>query len=325
MDYAILKWDVDENEKMKFIDTLAPIVLFTYNRLEHTKKTVEALQKNIYAKESRLIIYADGAKTSDAMEVVSNVRKYLYTIDGFKSVEIIERHENWGLARNIIDGVTKIVNEYGKIIVLEDDIVTSKYFLKYMNDALEIYKNKEKIMAVSSYFWPRDKEGLSETFFLQPFACWGWGTWKESWQYFERDSKKIINTFTEEDIYHFNIDGGWDFWNQIISNQNGSLYTWAIFFFAAIFKRDGLVVYTKDDLSKNIGMDGSGEHCGPSDDFNPNDFKDEKDVKLFSLNIKESCFARDKAKMFFLNLKPKPYKRIYSWGKNIMKKLWGKY
>jgi GT2 family glycosyltransferase len=114
----------------------APIALFVYNRPWHTRQTVEALKKNELASESELFIYSDAPKNGKAKEKVKEVREYIKTIDGFKKVTIIERENNWGLADSIIDGVTKIVNEYGKIIVLEDDLVTSPYFLKFMNEAL---------------------------------------------------------------------------------------------------------------------------------------------------------------------------------------------
>ena len=166
LNYADLVWDRDENARAEYMNNLAPIVLFTYNRLDHTKQTVEALRANLYAKESVLYIYSDAPKTEAAGEAVQAVRDYLHTIDGFCEVYIILREENWGLARNIMDGVTEIVNQYGKIIVLEDDIVTSKYFLKYMNDALTLYKDFPQVMSVSGYMYPIEKENLPETFFM---------------------------------------------------------------------------------------------------------------------------------------------------------------
>jgi len=315
--YAVLEWDYDTEKRKIFIDNLAPIVLFTYNRLDHTKQTVEALKKNIYAEDSKLFIYSDAPKTEVVKEEVDHVRAYLHTIEGFKSITIVERKENWGLARNIIDGVTRIVNEYGKIIVLEDDIVTSKCFLKYMNDGLEVYKNEEKVMAISSYFWTDNTEKLPETFFLQPFACWGWSTWKQDWDYFERDPEKLTREFSDKEIYQFDIDGSGDFWSQVIDNKEGKLYTWAIFFFAAIFRQDGLVAYAKYNLSKNIGIDGTGENCDVCTAYNTNVFENE--IQRFSMQIQENLLARKNAKEFFNSLKPSFYERIYNKCKNIIK------
>lgn len=243
-------------------DKLAPVVLFTYNRLNHTKQTVEALKRNILADNTELYIYSDASKSRNTIDSVTAVREYLHGISGFKHVEIIERGENWGLARNIIDGVTNIVNEYGKIIVLEDDIVTSRYFLKYMNDALNLYKNEPSVMAISSNFLGKDKKGLPETFFLEWFNCWGWATWENAWRKFERNPEKLSKFYNLKNDKHFNMNGTENMWSQIEKNISGELYTWAIFFYTTIYINKGLVLFCNEDLSINIGMDASGEHCG---------------------------------------------------------------
>lgn len=241
---------------------LAPIVLFTYNRLWHTKQTVEALQKNELASESELFIFSDGWKSEKDKPKVLEVREYLKTIGGFKKVHIIERDRNWGLADNIIDGVTQVVNEYGKIIVLEDDILTSPYFLRFMNEALERYKDEERVFGVNGYAYPMRKEGLPSAYFLKSFACWGWGTWKRAWKYFEKDPDKLIKTFTKEMIREFNFDNSNNFWYQVIANKKGKINTWAIFFYAVAFINDGLFLTPRDSFTKNIGHDASGVHSG---------------------------------------------------------------
>ena len=153
---------LQKKKKMK----LAPIVLFVYNRIIHTKKVVTALLQNEYASESDLIIYSDGFKNEIIRPEVEAVRDFLNSITGFKSVTIFKRSENWGLANNIIDGVTSVVNQYGKIIVLEDDLLVSRYFLKYMNEALDFYENEKKVISIHGYVYPVRKS-LPETFFYK--------------------------------------------------------------------------------------------------------------------------------------------------------------
>ena len=154
----------------------APVVLFVYNRPSHTRGTVEALQKNLLARESGLFVFADAPKSDEQAESVHEVRQYIRQIGGFKSVAIVEREFNLGLARSIIDGVTAIVNKYGRIIVLEDDMVTSPYFLTYMNEALEKYADDERVASSNGYVYPVDQP-LPEAFFLPGADCWGWATW----------------------------------------------------------------------------------------------------------------------------------------------------
>jgi len=239
---------------------VAPIVLFVYNRPLHTRQTVEALQKNELANESELFIYSDAAKNENAKAQVQEIRQYIKSIDGFKKVTIVEREKNWGLANNIIDGVTKIANQYGKIIVLEDDLVTSPYFLKFMNDALDFYKNKKKVWHISGWNYPIHVDEAKGTFLWSVMNCWGWATWNDRWAFYEKNVDEIISAFSKKDIKEFNLDGAENFWGQVLANKEGKINTWAIFWYAAIFEKGGLCLNPNISFVRNIGMDGSGVH-----------------------------------------------------------------
>ena len=202
---------------------LAPIALFVFNRPNHTKQTIEALKKNQKANQSELYIYSDGAKDEDDFEKVTLVRNYINSVDGFKNIKIIEREKNLGLAKSIIDGVSKVLDLHGKIIVLEDDLVTSPYFISYMNEALIMYKDEPKVASIHGYIYPID--GLPDSFFIKGADCWGWATWQEKWKIFETDGKKLLselkirNLQTEAD---FNNSYGYTkmLENQINGNNN---------------------------------------------------------------------------------------------------------
>ena len=246
----------------------APILLFTYKRLDVLKKTVDALKDNIYADESVLYIFSDGARTDADLTQVNSVRDYLKEVDGFKKVVIIERNKNCGLARNIVNGVTTIVNKSGKVIVLEDDLVTSRFFLKYMNEALLKFENNPEVMEVSGFSYPIDYKDDYDAGLVQFADCWGWGTWKRSWKYFERRPRKLIREFSLSDIYKFNLDNGFDQWEQVILNYRKKLNTWAVFWAASIYKKKGLMLYPYQSLVKNIGLSGDGEHGATDNDYN---------------------------------------------------------
>lgn len=306
-EYAELIWDENEEERSVFLEQLAPIVLFTYNRLEHTKRTIEALHQNIYAADSHLIIFSDGPKNSKITKSVIAVREYLSTIKGFKSIKIIERNDNWGLAKNIIDGVTSIINQYGKIIVLEDDIVTSRYFLKYMNDALKIYEYEKKVVMVNGYVYPIEKDDFLSCFFVKIGGCWGWATWKERWDHFSRDPEKIRQSFSAEDIYHFNFDGnGPSRFRQIEQNCAGVLRTWAIFFDVVVFFH-GMSLNPPKPLSCNCGMDGTGEHCGVASIFDV--VLADEPIHKFPLSIEENETARARIAAFYHKIDYVPWWR----------------
>ncbi|MGC9123823.1 MAG: glycosyltransferase [Thermoplasmata archaeon] len=286
---------------------LAPIVLFTYNRPRHLKQTVEALQKNLYADRSELFIFSDGPKNEIDEIKVKEVREYIKTIKGFKNIEIIERDRNWGLANNIIDGVTKIVNEYGKIIVLEDDIETSPYFLKFMNEALEFYEDKEKVMHISGYMYPIRKDGLPDTFFIKPTSCWSWGTWKRAWQHFERNPEKQIKLLSKEQIKDFNLNNSYNYWEQVVLNYKGKLYTWAIFWYLTVYIKGGLSLHPRDSLARNIGTD-EGMHAG---DGHTHYVELSKSSNwYFEANLEENQLAKKRLGDYLKSLKPTLLEKI---------------
>ncbi|WP_018403787.1 glycosyltransferase [Marinobacter gelidimuriae] len=243
---------------------ISPVVLFVYNRPQHTRQTVEALLKNDLADQSDLIVFSDAAKNSDAARHVQEVRDYLKTTTGFKSVRIVEREENLGLAKSIIHGVTEVVNQYGKVIVLEDDIVASPSFLTFMNEALDFFQENKKVWHIGGWIYPIDTSGLNDTFLWRVMNCWGWATWSDRWAHFEKDTDKLLSEFSSQDIHRFNLDNADDFWSQVKMNKSGRINTWAIYWYATIFRNDGLCLGPMESLVQNVGFDGSGMHCGNS-------------------------------------------------------------
>ena len=179
---------------------LAPIALFVYNRPFTLQKTLDALLKNELAKESTIIIYCDGPKPNasrEDLQKIEDVRRIVNNIEGFKQKIIKASSENKGLANSIINGVTECVNEYGKVIVLEDDLITSPFFLNYMNEALEKYNNESKVLSIGACnFWANSKQ-IPEYFFMPQPDCYGWATWKDRWDLFETDASKLLNWINE--------------------------------------------------------------------------------------------------------------------------------
>lgn len=240
----------------------APVALFVYARPRHTRRTVEALAANEGAAATDLIIFSDAAKDEQALPAVREVRQYVASITGFRSVTVHEQDRNLGLADSIINGVSSVVAAHGAVIALEDDIVTAPYFLRYMNDALRLYAQDEQVMHIAGHMFPIDTTGLPETFFMRQSSCWGWATWARAWKHFTRDSASITERFSEAAIRRFNLDGTMDYWSQLLANQRGDLRTWAVFWYASVFLRGGLCLHPRESLVRNIGFDGSGENCG---------------------------------------------------------------
>ena len=276
---------------------LAPIVIFTYNRPIHTKETVEALQKNKYAEESDLIVFSDAPKNEDAQKGVEDTRSYLRTVSGFKSVKIIERETNRGLADNIIDGVTSVVNEQGKIIVLEDDLLTSPYFLTFMNQALEKYENEEKVISVHGYAYPVNKK-LPESFFIRGADCLGWGTWKRAWDLFVEDGQHLLNEIKEKRLSkEFDFSGSYPYTKMLEKQAKGTIGSWAVRWYASAFLNNKLTLYPGRSLIFHNGSDGSGTNCDENDELSVE--LSTTPILLEEIMIEENKDARDAFIYFF--------------------------
>lgn len=299
------------------MNNFAPVVLFVYNRAEHTKKTLDALARNKYSSQTDLIIYSDAAKNLSAEESVRKVRKVIRQYSSlFLNVSIVERDINCGLAKNIIEGVTQVVNKYGQVIVLEDDIVTSPSFLEFTNSALDKYKNSDQVWHISGWNYPIDSEGLSEAFFWRTMNCWGWATWADRWQYFTKDPQRLVQSWSKNEIKRFNLDGKYNFWSQVTANAQGKLNTWAIFWYATIFKHHGLCLNPVQSYVANIGHDGSGENCGTTDPYQVR--LSAKNVACWPDTIMESPLAVSRIKTFYQSITPPLYRRVLGKLKRIL-------
>lgn len=277
--------------------TCSPIVLFVYNRLEHTRRTIEALKQNILSEDSDLIVFSDAPKTAGRVELVREVRKYIREIEGFKTVTIVERDANLGLARSIIDGVTTIVNKYGRIIVLEDDMVTTPYFLTYMNEALEKYADDERVVSIHGYVYPVALP-LPEAFFLPGADCWGWATWSRGWACFNSDGQFLLDELKRRKlILAFDYNGSCLFSKMLEGQIKGTNDSWAVRWYASAFLAGKLTLYPGRSMVNNIGNDNSGTHCEESTEMDVN--LSSTPISLSNINIEPSTECRQVFEDFF--------------------------
>jgi acetyltransferase-like isoleucine patch superfamily enzyme len=244
----------------------APIALFVYNRPWHTEQTLKALAENDLADESILYIFSDGPKhlalDKDVVKI-EQVRELIRSKKWCEKVEIIESEHNKGLADSIVDGITDVINKYGNVIVLEDDLVTRKGFLRFMNEALKLYEYEEKVMQIAGYIYGTPKRSRNQTtHFLKILGCNGWGTWKRSWDHYVHDPDVLLSRLKKQNIIpkKFDIEGGAHFYKQLKANQKGDIYTWAVRWYASWLTAGGYSLFPHRSLLTNIGHDGSGVH-----------------------------------------------------------------
>lgn len=248
----------------------APVAMFVYNRADHFKETYDALALCEEAKQTDLFIFSDGWKNDNARLKVEEVRAFSKEIKkraDFKSVNIIESPCNKGLAKSIIDGVTQVINEYGKIIVLEDDCVCAPYFLSYMNKCLDFYENNKKIGAISGYAPAIDfpKEYNEDVFTAYRSCSCSWGTWKARWENVDWELKEFSAFCKNPKLIKKLNSNGNDRFMRLYRQTKGNGSSWSVRFGAHLVKNDWLTVYPRFSYIKNIGCDESGVHSKNED------------------------------------------------------------
>lgn len=245
-------------------NNLAPIVIFTYARPWHFQMTLDALRKNDLAKYSELIIYSDGFKGDKDKFAVLEVRKLAQNIQGFASVKLIERSENFGLSKSIISGVTEVLRSHKEVIVLEDDLITSPYFLEFMNDGLKTYASDESVASIHGYIYPIDIQ-FKDNFFLKGADCWGWATWRRAWELFNPSGRELLDSLVAQELVgEFEFSSTYPYLKMLKEQIEGRNDSWAIRWYASTFLKNKYTLYPRKSLVKNIGLDGSGTHCNDS-------------------------------------------------------------
>lgn len=241
----------------------APIIIFCYNRLDSLKLLINSLLKNKEFLETELIIYSDAAKTSHDLKNVELVRAYVDSMDIINRKTIIKREVNFGLAKNIINGVTEVINNFGKVIVLEDDLIVSENFLCYMNSALNFYKNREYIFSISGYTAQLKslKNYEKDTYLSYRPSSWGWATWKNKWDGIDWKIEHF-NEFSKDrvEVNRFNR-GGIDMYRMLKHYMIGKNNSWAIRWAYAMYKKDKYAIYPKISKIQNIGFGEDATHC----------------------------------------------------------------
>lgn len=245
----------------KYSSEYAPIVLFVYNRVEHTKKLIESLLKNAECKDSCLYIFADGPKNANDIKVEA-VRRYITSIRGFNHIEIIFEEKNKGLANSVINGVTQVIRLYGKAIILEDDLYVSRYFLRYMNEALNRYADEKNIYAITGYNHSKYNPTLPQCSFIRYTESWSWATWSDRWELFDSNAlgwERLLSDSKMRRKFNF---GGYDYSGLLIKQMNDDVDSWAVKWAWTLYINDGYYLIPNMSLCYNSGLDGTGAHCG---------------------------------------------------------------
>lgn len=251
------------------MNQLAPIILFVYNRPEHTKQTLKFLKKNKLAEESKLYIFSDGAKNEPDKDKIKEVREVINSVEGFKDIQILERENNLGLAKSVRSGIDEVLQNHDKIIVMEDDIICSTDFISYMNELLNYYESYEKIFSISGYTFPiKIPYTYKHDLYFSPRASsWGWGTWKSRWEKIDWEVKDFEDFINNKSSTFAFEKGGYDLTKMLKNLKEGKIDSWAIIWSYTHFKNNAYCVYPVKSRIKNTGTDLSGVHSNRTNQF----------------------------------------------------------
>lgn len=290
----------------------APIAVFAYQRIDSLKRLVASLKKNPESKRSCVYFFCDGPKNTKEEEKTLNILKFLNSIKGFKKKKIILRKNNIGLNKNITTGINELFMKHKSIIVLEDDLIISKYFLDYMNYSLTKYCKIKKIWHINGWSFKSNVNNTFDAYFSRYMNCWGWGTWKDRWKS-SLNQKLILRSslnWSRKKINEFNMGSSVNLYDQLIRNYKKKISTWAIFWYATIFKFKGICLTPNYSLVKNCGFGNLGK--------NYNDFLYYTNFSNKRIKNYPSSFTEDK--IIYKIIKTDLYKKniYYYLNKNLL-------
>jgi len=288
----------------------SPIALFVYNRPNLTRHVLLALRKNKLFRSSKLFIFSDGPKDDDSEKSVKKVRNVLSNYNNLKNIYISLNKDNKGLSTSIITGVSNILSDFKSVIVLEDDLITSTYFLKYMNNGLSLYENETDVASIHSYFYPVNSiNQLPNYFFLKGADCWGWATWRDRWDLFENNPNELLNKINSMNLSNeFSLEKRAGFYNMLKDTSKGKIDSWAIRWHASMYLQNKLTLYPKVSFIHNIGNDGSGTHKAKTDSFKTKINLNFDGIK--NVHLTENLIAREELANFMLKIREPLYKRL---------------
>jgi GT2 family glycosyltransferase len=278
----------------------APIVIFAYNRPDHLNNLLNSLAKNYESSLSDLYIFCDGPKDSTYNTNILKVRNIARSAEGFKTTEIIERKENFGLAKNITSGINLIMKHKDSAIILEDDIVVSKYFLRYMNEALNIYQHDTQVISITGWLFPHMASSVPDTFFLRNVSSWSWATWKRAWKLYDYSAEKLYKELIKQHkIKMLNCTQITDFSDMLLSQADGKIDSWAIQWYAIAILNNMYTLYPGRSLVINTGDDGSGTHAMPK---SMNSLLTDTPIFLNRITVSENKIMRKEHDAYLLDI-----------------------
>lgn len=298
----------------------APVALFAFRRPEHLQQVIMSLKQDRLAVETELTVFVDGPRDERDIDAVLRTRDVAKCIDGFRSVRVVAAEANRGLASSLVGGISAMLEVHDRVIIIEDDIVVSPWFLTYMNDHLELYKDDKAVASIHAYVYPHATGQLGDTFFIRGADCWGWGTWRRAWAAFESDGEYLLRELRRRGLNDvFNFEGTAPYEEMLIDQIARRNDSWAVRWYASALLGDMLTLYPDRPMAINIGEDKSGTHRGSSKAYVQQ--LSDKPVKASRIPIVESSDGREAFRDFFRTRYRMPSSTLGRWSRRQARRL----
>lgn len=279
-----------ESLENNITQTNAPIAIFAYNRPTHLARCLNSLLENEEFYLSQIWIFQDGAKDfndNKYKETTEIICDFVETNRLSANIKFIKRNSNYGLQNSILKGIDEVFEKSTKIIVVEDDLQLSRYFLKYCNYYLNKYQHEPKVASIQGYTYPQGRK-IDKPYFLKGADCWGWATWKNRWIELERESSLLLDELKARgEIYAFDFNGSFGYSNMLFRQSKEKANSWAIRWHASMYLRNKLSLYPPESLVINLGGDGTGTNMMETNIY---------DVSLSEVPILESYIPPKESK-----------------------------
>lgn len=258
-----------------------PVAIFGYNRPAHIDRLLKSLSKCARLDEVEIVYFCDGQREKDEPKAIAKTRRVVRQWQKRLGGHVVEKPKNHGLARSILEGASALCADFGRVIVLEDDLVLNKGFLDFHLQALDHYADNEKVWQISGFSFRMEPPAVSSAYFLPIISTWGWSTWARAWKQFNPEA--ISPEGLEDDAVRrrFDLDDSYPYSQMLRDSLRGQNASWGIRWNWHVFQRQGLTLYPPHSLACNAGFDSSGAHChtGETKTWQPTD-KEVRDYKL---------------------------------------------
>lgn len=237
----------------------SPIVIFAYNRPRRFKELVNSLKQNIDYANHEIFVFIDGPKKEEDKTKIKEVKEIAQTLTN----KIITSEKNRGLAASIITGVSEVVNKYGEVIVLEDDLILHPNFLNFMEEGLRVFREDKRIISICGFGLKiqKPRNYNHEIYLAKRSSSWGWATWKDRWNHIDWEVKDFENLKSSSKLRSQFNEGGSDLYGMLKDYMEGKNNSWAIRFCYHQFKNRLYSVHPFQSLIKNKGYGEDASNC----------------------------------------------------------------